>query len=850
LDNTTPYKPRIRRIGFMLSSLSVVASLILLGILAYTWTVTSQIALNDQAGNLYVAQLSKTISDWSMYSGSATVVSLHDPHVDYPARMREFGARLARDFSDLHRLSAKDPRRISAVQTLNELVESEKTYVQDQEMDFFSMLNISSTNSYFPKYLEILKIRNLVPEILSAQCKILDEERAAEDAIAQRLKSILIVNLVGTILVAIALLALVSRLIFKRIQIVLANARALKQRDNDLTDLSGDDEFAYINRILKECANQLRQSEQFRQSIVEMVAHDVRSPVMGAQIYLDLLVSSLEETQHKLAAVFASCSEKLDGVILSANQLLTKLTGNAKRDDYVAEQTNNVDSKKRAVASNRTDPANKPHSWRASVFLRVLLIVGVPSLLQLTVFVYIGNQLHQLEQIVAQERKICDIKADSTIVETDLLTSGMYHAAYIWASNKEYEDLCHETYKKAMGHLENLQRLSQGDPEWSQFSELTKESATTRMQELQAINPGARATALIKAFSEVAETRRSLPTSRKARLLGARLLERDSTRLSELILRQSRTAGRLTTIFFILPALDLLLLILLLLGLTAHIDRRLNAVVRNVIKLGRGDAIDYALDGADEFAELDELIFEAKQVLSEAASKRRMVVSQINQELRLPVKEIITTFETRDDKIDIETLKGVSQDNSNRLNQIINMLGQVLILLDDLTMVEGLHSGKIALRHDFCYIREIAELAVETTKALAEEKKITIVNQCGSELVRGDKARFRQLLVNYIVNAIKFSPANSRIILSDVRIDSRVIVSVTDFGQGMDEVTKHKIFDKYFQGNTMEKGSGFGIGLAICSLVADAHGWNLSVDSSPGEGSTFRVEIPIVTSSQ
>jgi signal transduction histidine kinase len=115
---------------------------------------------------------------------------------------------------------------------------------------------------------------------------------------------------------------------------------------------------------------------------------------------------------------------------------------------------------------------------------------------------------------------------------------------------------------------------------------------------------------------------------------------------------------------------------------------------------------------------------------------------------------------------------------------------------------------------------------------------------CRSSIVRADSAKLLQLLVNYLSNAIKFSPLNGEIVVDSKQTDGSITIRVTDSGTGMDDQVKAKVFEKHFQANTAERSQGFGLGLAICRLIADSHEWQVGVQSEPGRCSTFWMKIP------
>lgn len=102
-----------------------------------------------------------------------------------------------------------------------------------------------------------------------------------------------------------------------------------------------------------------------------------------------------------------------------------------------------------------------------------------------------------------------------------------------------------------------------------------------------------------------------------------------------------------------------------------------------------------------------------------------------------------------------------------------------------------------------------------------------------------------QVWLNLIGNAVKFSPESGEIFIRCKRKENRIVVDVTDSGDGMDEATMHKIFDKFYQSDTSHKSEGNGLGLSIVKRIIELADGEISVKSELGKGSTFRVCLPV-----
>lgn len=102
----------------------------------------------------------------------------------------------------------------------------------------------------------------------------------------------------------------------------------------------------------------------------------------------------------------------------------------------------------------------------------------------------------------------------------------------------------------------------------------------------------------------------------------------------------------------------------------------------------------------------------------------------------------------------------------------------------------------------------------------------------------------KEVWVNLLDNAFKFSPEGGAVSLTLQNKPAAVKVTVTDHGSGMDESTKAHIFDQFYQGDTSHKTEGNGLGLAMAQKIVALHKGTITVDTAPGRGTTFTVQLP------
>jgi signal transduction histidine kinase len=146
---------------------------------------------------------------------------------------------------------------------------------------------------------------------------------------------------------------------------------------------------------------------------------------------------------------------------------------------------------------------------------------------------------------------------------------------------------------------------------------------------------------------------------------------------------------------------------------------------------------------------------------------------------------------------------------------------------------------------------DLAALAASTTEQmslLAVDKGIAVAcNVRGKVTVEGDRFRIKQVVVNLLDNAIKYTPSRGTIDLNIHSQDGRAVIEVMDNGIGIPSSALPHIFERFFRVDKARSrdAGGAGLGLAIVKSICLAHGGQVSVESSEGQGSKFRVELPL-----
>jgi signal transduction histidine kinase len=235
------------------------------------------------------------------------------------------------------------------------------------------------------------------------------------------------------------------------------------------------------------------------------------------------------------------------------------------------------------------------------------------------------------------------------------------------------------------------------------------------------------------------------------------------------------------------------------------------------------------------------------QKLSETNRLKDVFLSTASHELKTPLTSVIAYAELLDEN------EGQLEHEQRRefLTRLRGEAMRLLALIEDILDLTRLEGGKMALRRVMVQAGEVAHAAVETSRASAERRGVTLVESHDPALppLWLDEVKMRQVIVNLIVNAVKFSPQGGTVTVRTVRDGGDFMrVEVTDQGAGVDPEDAPHIFELFGQGaKESQHNRGVGIGLHLVKRLTELHGGHVGVNSAPGRGSTFWVRLPAAT---
>jgi signal transduction histidine kinase/DNA-binding LacI/PurR family transcriptional regulator/AraC-like DNA-binding protein len=239
--------------------------------------------------------------------------------------------------------------------------------------------------------------------------------------------------------------------------------------------------------------------------------------------------------------------------------------------------------------------------------------------------------------------------------------------------------------------------------------------------------------------------------------------------------------------------------------------------------------------------------YEGQRLAEEANRLKSRFLSMVSHELRTPLNLIVGLSELllREDQQQ-PALPAERRQDLERIATSAQHLGRLIGDVLDLTSSEA---GQLRLAHEPLDLSETLRMVAVTGERMARDKGLAWradLPQPGPQIL-GDRTRLRQIVLNLISNAVKFTSAGS-VTLDVLEIDEQAVIRVSDTGPGVLADEQPHIFDEFWRSErtaTREQ-SGLGLGLAICKHLVDLHGGTISVrsDGQSGAGTTFVISLP------
>jgi PAS domain S-box-containing protein len=258
------------------------------------------------------------------------------------------------------------------------------------------------------------------------------------------------------------------------------------------------------------------------------------------------------------------------------------------------------------------------------------------------------------------------------------------------------------------------------------------------------------------------------------------------------------------------------------------------------------DQIAVAIDNARSY----ELAQQAISEMRELDQLKSQFLANMSHELRTPLNSIIGFS-----RVILKGIDGPVTDLQDQdLNAIYNSGQHLLRLINDILDLSKIDAGKMELAFDDVNLPELLESVIPTIGGLIKDKPIELVKEISPDIpiLRADAMRIRQVMINLLSNAAKFTEQGSITISANVEIGTNnqpeAIVKVIDTGLGIAPDDQEKLFQPFSQvdSSPTRKTGGTGLGLSISRRLIELHGGKIDVISEPNHGSTFFFTLPLL----
>jgi len=283
-------------------------------------------------------------------------------------------------------------------------------------------------------------------------------------------------------------------------------------------------------------------------------------------------------------------------------------------------------------------------------------------------------------------------------------------------------------------------------------------------------------------------------------------------------------------------------------------DHEIDEVLKLCLKTAKTQAVQYESGTSKRYIRAiaipiahDELngillLFQDLTELRNLQTTRRELIGNISHEFRTPLAGIKAMVETlRDGTVDD---KETARDFLTRIDDEVERLTQIVAELTELSRIE---TGKAELMLEPVNLNLLVEEVITQLSPQVERRQLSIDKKPAADLpsVQADKTRIRQVIVNLVHNAIKFTSPDGKITIVTQVHGGSVTVDISDTGIGIAKIDLPHVFERFYKGDRARSGGGTGMGLAIAKHVVEAHGGNILVQSEEGKGSTFSFSLPL-----
>jgi signal transduction histidine kinase len=270
----------------------------------------------------------------------------------------------------------------------------------------------------------------------------------------------------------------------------------------------------------------------------------------------------------------------------------------------------------------------------------------------------------------------------------------------------------------------------------------------------------------------------------------------------------------------------------------------LEGVTQTALQITRADDLSRRLplygQGDDEIGQLIHAFNQTLSRLENLFNTQRRFIVDVGHELRTPLTVIkgnvglMRKLECGDD----EALSSID-DEVDRLNRMVG----------DLLLLAQAESGRLPLDRKLIELDTLLMEVLQQVQVLAANQVALSLGEIDQVLVCGDRDRLKQVFLNLISNAIKYTPVGGEVVAGIGKLEGEAHVTISDNGSGIPAEDLPHIFERFYRtekSRTRSKdGKGFGLGLSIAYWIVRHHGGRIDVESQEGQGTSFSIWLPL-----
>jgi signal transduction histidine kinase len=279
--------------------------------------------------------------------------------------------------------------------------------------------------------------------------------------------------------------------------------------------------------------------------------------------------------------------------------------------------------------------------------------------------------------------------------------------------------------------------------------------------------------------------------------------------------------------------------------LTHQLLKPLDDITAVALKITRTDDLSRRLPDSgrrDEIGRLTMVLNQTLERLERLFHARQRFLADVSHELRTPLTTI---------RGNVDLIRRMGEADPETMDVVEDELLRMTRLVDDLLLLARADTGGLPIQQkpvelDSVFLdvyRQVGSLDQGVVVELLEVDQVCVL---------GDQDRLKQLILNLVDNALKYTPAGGKVTMSLSKSNGMAQILITDTGIGIPDEDLPRIFDRFYRVDKARSRNlgGSGLGLSIAYWIAQAHRGDIEVTSEMGEGSVFRITLPVVTTSQ